>query len=144
MFSAFRRWLYPELGFFHGMKGRRAARRCLARNLIRSPGFWFGLLALAQGVMITVAGLSSHPGGPTVRDTVQTVGLLLLVVCIAIFLLILARRSQVREVLRDCLREQGIPICLHCGYDLQGRAGDNCPECGQPHGLARAVEHGNR
>jgi hypothetical protein len=41
----------------------------------------------------------------------------------------LYRRRFLRE-LRSCLRERGIPACLHCGYDLRGQTEPRCPECG--------------
>jgi uncharacterized paraquat-inducible protein A len=43
----------------------------------------------------------------------------------------LFRRSAQQE-LRLYLREQGIPVCLHCGYNLRGQVEARCPECGRP------------
>ena len=45
-------------------------------------------------------------------------------------------RKQIRRELRVCLREQGIRICISCGYDLRGLSSANCPECGEPHWLS--------
>lgn len=42
---------------------------------------------------------------------------------------LLFRRSM-REALRIELLKKGIPICLHCGYDLTGCPSVRCPECG--------------
>ena len=45
-----------------------------------------------------------------------------------------------RRWLRLRLVAQGVPICLHCGYDLTGNSSGRCPECGDaipaptPHG----------
>lgn len=39
--------------------------------------------------------------------------------------------ARTRE-LRKLLRERGVPICLHCGYDLRGLTEARCPECGNP------------
>ena len=36
------------------------------------------------------------------------------------------------------------PLCRRCGYDLTGRAGDRCPECGRDLTRPRAVRVGHR
>jgi len=48
-------------------------------------------------------------------------------------------RNPIRRMLRQRLRDEGIPVCIPCGYDLTTRVGDVCPECGRPHGLARTA-----
>lgn len=39
---------------------------------------------------------------------------------------------SLRRAVRALLRERGIHVCMACGYDLRGGAGDRCPECGTP------------
>lgn len=39
-------------------------------------------------------------------------------------------RRKMRLFLRQELRRHGIPICLHCGYDVTGCTSLICPECG--------------
>jgi hypothetical protein len=40
-------------------------------------------------------------------------------------------RRQLRDQIREMLKCQRSPICLHCGYDLRGTNADVCPECGR-------------
>ena len=41
-------------------------------------------------------------------------------------------RRCVLPLLREELLARQIPICVPCGYPLQGLPGPNCPECGRP------------
>jgi hypothetical protein len=41
-------------------------------------------------------------------------------------------RSYFRRELRIDLRRHGLPICVHCGYDITGIDGLTCSECGKP------------
>ncbi len=40
-------------------------------------------------------------------------------------------RNSMRKYLREQLIARGVPICLHCGYDLRGQTEPRCPECGK-------------
>jgi len=42
----------------------------------------------------------------------------------------LARRGIERH-LRTRLLAAGVPVCMHCGYDLRGQTQARCPECGR-------------
>ena len=39
-------------------------------------------------------------------------------------------RLQIREAIFRASAGDRLPVCLKCGYDLEGAAGDRCPECG--------------
>jgi hypothetical protein len=39
-------------------------------------------------------------------------------------------RTRIRKQLRRDLCARGIPVCLHCGYNLLGVFQGRCPECG--------------
>jgi hypothetical protein len=41
-------------------------------------------------------------------------------------------RRRYRRSLRIELFSIGVPICIHCGYDLTGNTSGICPECGTP------------
>jgi hypothetical protein len=43
----------------------------------------------------------------------------------------LVRRRAALRALRERLRELGVRVCLHCGYNLTGNVSGVCPECGE-------------
>jgi predicted RNA-binding Zn-ribbon protein involved in translation (DUF1610 family) len=40
-------------------------------------------------------------------------------------------RRHMQRRLREVLCEQGIPVCVRCGYQLDGLSAPRCPECGR-------------
>ncbi len=55
----------------------------------------------------------------------------LAIVAIGLMFLYL-RIRPFRRFLRHQLHARGVPICLHCGYNLTGNVTAVCPECGTP------------
>lgn len=39
-------------------------------------------------------------------------------------------RGRIRQSLRLSLVACGVPVCLHCSYDVRGQIEPRCPECG--------------
>lgn len=142
MIRRFPHWLYPELALFPSRNARRDADGKMARLMLTSPVFWTCMLTLPfiDVFLITRATpfISRIFTGKVAQLLVGLALGLTLALGAATLCMIVARRNRIRRMLRECLREQGIPICITCGYDLTGLASKVCPECGQPHGLARA------
>jgi hypothetical protein len=40
-------------------------------------------------------------------------------------------RIPIRRSLRESLIACGMPLCMHCGYDVRGQTDPRCPECGR-------------
>jgi predicted amidophosphoribosyltransferase len=41
-------------------------------------------------------------------------------------------RRHKQRITRQYLQQQGIPVCINCGYDLRAQTTPRCPECGEP------------
>src|SRR6185369_9614906 len=137
MLRGFHNWLYPELALFPSEGARKDAERRVRTFLVRSPRMWLTLAPAVAGVALVEGFDSFFRRSPIMFGTVALAMVMIVGIGGGILLI---PRDQIRLVLRACLRMQSIPLCLQCGYDLQGRAGDNCPECGHPHELGRAAQ----
>ena len=56
-------------------------------------------------------------------------------------LLIMRYRKWMRKYLRSYLNENGIPICMSCGYDLRNLEEHRCPECGTEFEMNQSVSN---
>jgi hypothetical protein len=63
---------------------------------------------------------------------IRTIPMGALVGGVVTYVVIRSTRHLVCRSLRLQLQEMGIPVCLHCGYDLRGQTDPRCPECGRP------------
>jgi len=112
-------WLFPELRLFDNKDARERA------ICATSPSWRWIFLPLALVVILWFA-LSGFPilGDDILRN-----------VCGLSFLFLLSTpwivgRNNIRRKLRAILVEDGIEICVPCGYDLTGNENGICPECG--------------
>jgi hypothetical protein len=127
-YSRFWLRLYPELRFFESRAELREARQSFSKDLSRRmTGF-----AVAVGAaMALVAGFGyewvQSWGLPTWLNLLFFVVLGTIVGTIGS--IIFLHRPYIRFV-RRYLNEQGIAVCLKCGYDLRARAEPRCSECG--------------
>ena len=49
-----------------------------------------------------------------------------------VLLAMLLVRPRLRLKIRIALHREGLPICIHCGYDTTDLDDPRCPECGRP------------
>lgn len=73
--------------------------------------------------------LSLIPGGPRAALVAEAVLRMTLLV-LALWIIFRIRHRYFLQALRRGLRLRGYPVCLSCGYNLEGVATTLCPECG--------------
>ena len=123
------RRLFPELGRFPTPEDRREALRKAACEAGGARWFWIY-------VVLVTALLCCLPDAPWQQvqaswiAKLRIVSRVLLPLMMALFYIWTVRRG-IRQSLRRQLVDQGIPICLSCGYDLTGNVSGRCPECGE-------------
>lgn len=133
---SFAEWLAPELRF---------ARTPFERSEAIHRSGIFGLLAIPLAAAFALAFVLLEiifaPGGPPQTPVVwvsivykflrSAVWLIPIGMTIAALYGVQRRRPEVRAF----LHARGVPLCLHCGYDLSATSPEEhlrCPECGQP------------
>lgn len=119
-----------ELDQFPTPEARKHAVKLLGRRL----GLWrqWGLffVAIQVSILTTRWLVRSLPFTGWLRLLLEyaMAGVFGLALGASISILFKKRRQQ---ILRRLLREEGVPVCLHCGYNLRGQTEPRCPECGQ-------------
>ena len=103
-------------------------RRLRSRHRWASRVSFYGALSVGNvlaAILSDTALSGTHIPGLLVHlGTAALVG-------IALWFVLWLHRRDAQHELRLYLRELGIPICLHCGYDLRGQTVPRCPECGR-------------
>ena len=120
--------LFPELARFQSTRQQRYAWAVAGRAIVRRPAFW---ISVAIILIVEIGCAFSLPrwGVPmSMRGGLR--GALMILAGLAYIALLWAYRKRFRHSLRKQLVEDGIPICINCGYDLRGSK-ERCPECGQ-------------
>lgn len=125
--------VYPELALFVDDAERTAILRTCQRRLLRMGRFWAMalLVGLLQGVVIIFMQHLVIPLIPTRLPPPIVAGLLSGLLGGSFMVLAqFAWRKPIQKMLRTDLVSRGVPVCLHCGYDLRGQTEPRCPECG--------------
>lgn len=135
------REMFPELRHFPEDEQARAWREAASRSrktiVLRSILGAMIMIGIALFIC-EVAIFGCYPFFPDeLLSSVPWWGRLVGDVAMALFLVWLALavswpflvRQRVRRLLRQALARRGVPICVHCGYDLRGLGGTRCPEC---------------
>jgi len=123
---------YPEIAFFRSREELRQANKA-SNNYFLSQGlFWLKCVIIgAPCALIMIFGL------PFLRSLGLSEGLstIILLACCCLAgtcgIVAFVYRPYI-QFLRQYLQEQGILVCLKCGYDLRGQPGPRCPECATP------------
>ena len=121
--------IYPELKLIDGSKAFWEISRDFE---FRSRGKSY-LVGAACGIIPAIGLVGASIGaafGVISVALAVTIGLTSLVAC-GLAICVLVRRLTV-PILRQCLIDHGIAVCIKCGYDLRGQEEPRCPECGSP------------
>ena len=132
------RRMYPELGRFDADDRKKALQRATKYTPGGPFGGRFGLVmfvgeilgvTLAFPILLRLLGRFE----PTANLPLPIATLIAVGAPVGCFTLlyIWLLRTRVRKSLRRLLLEDGIPICLKCGYDIRGLSTPRCPECGE-------------
>ncbi|HKQ49050.1 MAG TPA: hypothetical protein VJZ71_13350 [Phycisphaerae bacterium] len=124
----------PELDYFESEEKRQLALKQIATEAGRPTtwGYWSAILWLVLGSIFTLVlatWLLEFVSWPREFEKAARFGLVLVVTFILIRRF---HRQSFPAMLRQKLIEQGVPMCLKCGYNLRGQPTDStrCPECG--------------
>lgn len=106
-----------DRGFRHARDGTITWRRCMLLTLVG----W-----IPVGVLYYWLGITGWWWAvPFMARAAVYVVLSIILVVAANYIY----REPIRRSLREQLRASGVPICVHCGYDLRASR-ERCPECG--------------
>ncbi|MGD2111002.1 MAG: hypothetical protein PVI86_16620 [Phycisphaerae bacterium] len=121
--------LFTEYALFSSAKAARDALDQVRRE--HWPTYALLVVILVPGFVVLGSFVErSIPQFGVLLQTLFGPGGMWLVGLIASLAWFCLLRRRFRRSLRRRLREQGVPICIPCGYDLTGNASGMCPECG--------------
>ena len=125
--------MYPELRLLDKRTDRAEVWQHAQRKL-----FWNAWAWLVAGPVTVGLVLALHFGRITLmRHTPLTPLMIHLIYVVvlggyALFASTFLFMKPIRRHIRLGLLARGVPVCLHCGYDLRAQTMPRCPECGTP------------
>lgn len=132
----FGRRFLPELDLFETRAEQRRARDKAYEAVTRMRSHWLCVFCLLMIIAsLTIVGpfwlaplVSRHFSIPA--PVVLAIPGPAIAFSFGLFTLY-AYRHAMRRSLREMLIDRGVPICVHCGYDLHAAPEPRCPECGR-------------
>jgi len=133
------RWI-PEVLLFGDDAERKAALRASKRAVFREwptrvlSVVFLALLGVAAGLAnrwLWRLGLFGSTGGGVAVGGLVACGIGLAGGAVIGIVIGLITLNRLRWHLRQQLVASGVPVCIHCGYDLRGQTEARCPECGR-------------
>jgi hypothetical protein len=131
IFAEFWYRLYPEWRYLQSREERREVKRLFGKR----PRVFIQTMALVIPMALAVALMSAVVTrwltwfGLSIQ-LASVINALFWAVAGGLSTVYLFHRPYIR-FLRQYLQDQGVPICLKCGYDLKGQIESRCSECGQ-------------
>ena len=129
------RWIkrFPEYSLFRNEEERSAALKLAGKCTTGTAAFIIGYCVVQFATMNATDFIIAYvwPTLPRFADFLVSVAALSLVFSAYLYSTLWVYRRRIERVLRERLLELGIPVCLHCGYDLRGQTVPRCPECGR-------------
>lgn len=125
--------LFPELNLLESKEQRQEICNSAFWRLLRKPWFWI-LLVGVPGVIalfLAIGLIWLRRVLPAVQGHEGLINGIIISVTFGGGFQFIFRRPLRRQIRLELIA-QGIPICIHCGYDLRAQLEPRCPECGHP------------
>jgi hypothetical protein len=117
----------PECRLFRNEEERNAALILACKRTTGTVAFWLPLAILWTAAFILTRRLLP----PFIPNILLGPALSLPCGAACLYPTLWLKRRRIKRLLREQLIGLGIPVCLHCGYNVRGQTEPRCPECGR-------------
>lgn len=124
--------LYPEVALFPTEAAGEEACKAWGKRFVKSWQTWATMIVIAivLVVVLLLVSLAMRRWLPNLPVPIMSAIVGSICGGGVVTLIGLLFRNACRRFLRERLIEQGVPVCLPCGYDLREIKSARCPECG--------------